>query len=198
MRPTVSDRHGRFACRVTGLCGSRSRSVGLSLGGPVSAFRGSKARPTQRVLIATERMPTDRSSTAWPNGYRPPVTVRSRCGLDLLRVCSLCQLSNRRSVPLPPPSDRGQRAEMKPVQSDRFGRFTSRVEGFRGWRALSAGLTRGGQPLRWRLSGDTDAMWLDRCGEDADRPVFHTLTERLPSANVLEGPVDSFSKRGIQ
>ena len=37
----------------------------------------------------------------------------------------------------------------------------------------------GGQPLCWRLSGDTDAMWLDRCGEDADRPVFHTLTEQL-------------------
>ena len=47
------------------------------------------------------------------------VTVRSRCGLDLLRVCPLCQPSNRRSVPLPPPSDWGQRAEMKPVQSER-------------------------------------------------------------------------------
>ena len=27
------------------------------------------------------------------------------------------------------------------------------------------------------LSGDTDAMWLDRCGEDAERPFFHSLTE---------------------
>ncbi len=95
------------------------------------------------------------------------VTVRSSCGLDLLRVCPLCQPSDRRSVPLPPPSDWGQRAEMKPVESVRYGRFASRVEGFRGWRALSAGLSWGGQPLRWRLSGDTDAMWLDRYGEDA-------------------------------
>ena len=68
---------------------------------------------------------------------------------------------------------------MKPVELVRYGRFASRVEGFRGWRALSAGLTWGGQPLRWRLSGDSDAMWLDRCGEDTDRPVFHTLTEQL-------------------
>ena len=90
---------------------------------------------------------------------------------------------------------------MKPVQSERYGRFASRVEGFRGWRALSAGLTWGGQPLRWRLSGDTDAMWLDRYGEDAHRPVFHTLTEQLRtvlSANVLNGPMDSRSQSGIQ
>ena len=32
---------------------------------------------------------------------------------------------------------------MKPVQSERYGRLASRVEGFRGWRALSAGLTWG-------------------------------------------------------
>ena len=109
------------------------------------------------------------------------------------------------SVPTEQPTKRppstsiglGQRAEMKPLQSERYGRFASRVEGFRGWRALSAGLTSGGQPLRWRLSGDTDAMWLDRCGEDADRPVFHTLTERLQFANVPNGPMDSGSIRGI-
>ena len=40
------------------------------------------------------------------------------------------------------------------------------------------------QPLRWWLSGDTDAMWLDRCVEDADRPFFHGLAERLRSGNV--------------
>ena len=32
---------------------------------------------------------------------------------------------------------------MKPVASERKGRFASRVEGFLGWRALSAGLTWG-------------------------------------------------------
>ena len=79
-----------------------------------------------------------------PSRTLSDVTVRSRCGLGLLRVCPLCQPSNRRSVPLPPPSDWGQSAEMKPVQSERYGRFASRVEGFRGWRALSAGLTWGG------------------------------------------------------
>ena len=35
------------------------------------------------------------------------------------------------------------------------------------------------QPLRWWLSGDTDAIWLDRYGEDADRPFFHGLAEQL-------------------
>ena len=39
--------------------------------------------------------------------------------------------------------DWGQRAEMKPVVSERNGRFASPVEGFRGWRAPSAGLSGG-------------------------------------------------------
>ena len=43
------------------------------------------------------------------------------------------------------------------------------------------------QPLRWWLSGDTDAMWLDRCGEDADRPFFHGLAERLLTDRAAEG-----------
>ncbi len=30
------------------------------------------------------------------------------------------------------------------------------------------------------------------------RPVFHTLSEQLPSANVLNGPMDSRSQSGIQ
>ena len=64
--------------------------------------------------------------------------------------------------------------------SGRHGRFASREEGFRGWRAPSAGLSGGVvQPLRWWPSGDTDAMWLDRYGEDDDRPFFHSLAERL-------------------
>ena len=63
---------------------------------------------------------------------------------------------------------------MRPVVSLRWGRFASRVEGFRGWP-----VRRVVQPLRWWLSGDTGAMWLDRCGEDADRLFFHGLAERL-------------------
>lgn len=35
-------------------------------------------------------------------------------------------------------------------------------------------------PQRFR-SGGTDAMWLDRCGEDAARPFLHGLAERLPA-----------------
>ena len=109
-------------------------------------------------------------------------TVRPSCGLDRLRVCPICRPrpSNRRSIPLPPPSGLGQRAEMRSLVLERYGRFASRVEGFRGWRAPSAGLSGGVvQPLRWWLSDDTDAMWLDRYGEDADQPFFHGLAERL-------------------
>jgi len=65
---------------------------------------------------------------------------------------------------------------MRPVVSERYGRFASRVEGVHGWP-----VRRVVQPLRWWLSGDTDAMWLDRCGEDADRTFFHALAERLRS-----------------
>ena len=198
---SLSETAGLAACRETGMVGS--------LGGPVVAIRSGPTVPIATVRSGRDGLDPDvvggscnhrRSvasarcvspgrrldSTAWPNG-RSPVTVRSRCGLDLLRVCPLCQPSKRRSVPLPPPSDWGQRAEMKPVASVRYGRFASRVEGFRDWRALSAGLSWGGQPLRWRLSGDTDAMWLDRCGEAADRPVFHTLTEQLPVPTQQNG-----------
>ena len=53
---------------------------------------------------------------------------------------------------------------MRPVVSERLGRFAIRVEGFRGWP-----VRRVVQPLHWWLSGNTDPMWLDRYGEDADR-----------------------------
>ena len=44
--------------------------------------------------------------------------------------------------------DWGQRAEMRPAVSERYGRFASRVEGFRGWRAPSAGLSGGSSSRR--------------------------------------------------
>ena len=105
---------------------------------------------------------------------RPDVSVRSKRGLDLLQDWPPWRPSNGRSVHLH--RDWGQRAEMRPVVSERQGRFASRAEGFRGWPVW--GLV---QQLGWWLSGDTGAMWLDRCGEDADRLFFHGLAERLPS-----------------
>ena len=50
-----------------------------------------------------------------------------------------------------------------------------------------ASRVRWSKPPRWWLSGNTDAMWLDRCGEDADRPFFHGLTEHL-RLNPLSAP----------
>ena len=81
----------------------------------------------------------------------------------------------------PPPSGLGQRAEMRPVVSERWGRFARRVEGFRGWP-----VGRVVPLLRWWLSGDTGAMWLDRRGEHADRLFFHTLTEQLQAVQSAE------------
>ena len=106
----------------------------------------------------------------------PPVTVRSSRGLDLLRVCPLCRPSNRRSVPLPPPSGLGAECgdetrgvgTIWSVRQPCIG--VSRLASTLGWPVR--GMV---QPLRWWLSGDTDARWLDRCGEDADRPFFHGL-----------------------
>ena len=114
------------------------------------------------------------------------VTVRSSRGLDLLRVCPLCRPSNRRSVPLPPPSGLGAESgdETRGVGTiwsvRQPCRGVSRLASTLGWPVRGVV-----QPLRWWLSGDTDAMWLDRCGEDDDRPFFHGLTEQLrePSIN---------------
>lgn len=56
-------------------------------------------------------------------------------------------------------------------------------------------------PPRWWLSGDADASRLDRCGEDADRPFLHGLTEQLrppASANVELNPAQEWGyKRGM-
>ena len=123
------------------------------------------------------------------------VTVRSGRGLDLLRVCPLCRPSNRRSVPLPPPSGLGAESgdETRGVGTiwsvRQPCRGVSRLASTLGWPVRGVV-----QPLRWWLSGDTDAMWLDRCREDADRPFFHGLTEQLrwtgqPSINPESEPV---------
>ena len=110
----------------------------------------------------------------------PPVTVRSGRGLDFLRVWPVCRPSNRRSVSLPPPSGLGAESgdEIRGV-----GTIWSVRQPCRGLSRLASTLgwpVRGVvQPLRWWLSGDTDAMWLDRCGEDTDRTFFHGLAERL-------------------
>ena len=139
---------------------------------------------------------------AGPNPHFAPgrrvdqeVTVRSSRGLDLLRVSPLCRPSNRRSVPLPPPSGLGAESgdETRGVGTiwsvRQPCRGVSRLASTFGWPVRGVV-----QPLRWWLSGDTDAMWLDRCGEDADRPFFHGLTEQLrwtgqPSINPESEPV---------
>ena len=69
MRPMMSQRHARFARRVTGLRGWPSLSVVLSWGGPAAALGGSKHDPDSTGFDRCVRMPTDRFSTAWPNSY---------------------------------------------------------------------------------------------------------------------------------
>lgn len=96
----------------------------------------------------------------------------------------LSYVPTEQSTKRPPSTSIGLGAEweMKPVQLERYGRFASRVDGFCGWPVLE------GQPLRWRLGGDADDMGLNRCGEGADRPVFHTLTEQLrpPTSRMVQ------------
>ena len=82
--------------------------------------------------------------------------------------------------PLPPPL--GLRAESGD-ETRSVGTISSVRQSSRGVSRLARTLgwpVRGVvRPLHWWLSGDTDAMWLDRCGEDADRPFYHGLAERL-------------------
>ena len=95
-------------------------------------------------------------------------TVRSSRGLDLPRVCPQCRPSNRRIIPFHVHRDLGQRAEMRPVVSERYGRFPSRLEEFRGRRAPSAGMSGG---------------WSSRCvGGSAATPTQCGLiaTGRMP------------------
>ena len=116
------------------------------------------------------------------------VTVRPSRGLDLLRVCPLCRQSNRRCVPLPPPSGLGAESgdETRGVGTiwsfRQPCREVSRLASTLGWPVREVV-----QPLRWWLSGDTDAIWHDRCGEDADRPFFHGLAVQLLADRFGDG-----------
>ena len=146
---------------------------------------------TPRVRSRTRDLPL----SACPGGYLtrrlgtpgllhgptcPAVIVRPTRELDLLRVCPLCRPSNRRSVPLPPPSGLGAESG---DETHGVGTMWSVRQPCRGGLRLASTLgwpVRGVvQSLRWWLNGDTDAMWLDRCGKDADRLFFHGLAERL-------------------
>ena len=127
----------------------------------------------------------------------PPVTVRPSRGLDLLRVCPLCQPSNRRNVPLPPPSGLGaengdETRGVGTIWSVRQPcRGVSRLANTLGWPVRGVV-----QPLRWWLSGDTNAIWLDRWGEDDDRPFFHGLAERLRPPTSCSVQWIPFQKEG--
>ena len=45
---------------------------------------------------------------------------------------------------------------------------------------------------------DCNPMGIDHCGEDADRRLFHGLTERLPSTDFQYGRMESRLERGSQ
>ena len=75
----------------------------------------------------------------------------------------------------PPPSGPGAESGDETRGVGTIGSVRQRVEGFCGWP-----VRRVIQPLRWWLRGDTDAMWLDRSGEDTDRLFSHGFAERLP------------------
>ena len=73
---------------------------------------------------------------------------------------------------------------MSPLVSERCGRCRPAM-----YRGVAAGEhtlgwpVRGGQPLRWWLSSDTDVLWLDRYGEDALTSLprlERTVTVRQP------------------
>ena len=167
-------------------------------------------RVVRKDLEADDRLPLScpRGSCrrdGWLKPYSNPTGIdryRENTGsttpprLDLLRVCPLYQPSNRRSVFLPPPSDWGQRAAMKPVQSERYGQFASRVEGFRGRRALAAGLTWGGSRYVGGSAATPTQCGLIVAGGCPPTGIPH-LDRTVTSANVPKGPMDSFSQRGI-
>ena len=69
---------------------------------------------------------------------------------------------------------------MRPVVSERCGRFASRAKGFAAGEHPRRACPGWVQPPRWWLSGDTDEEWVDRLDEGADQPFLHGLTERLP------------------
>ena len=84
------------------------------------------------------------------------------------------------------------------MMSQRHARFARRVTGLRGWPSLSVVLSWGGPAAA--LGGskhDPDSTGFDRCGEDADRPLFHGLAEQLPT-DLSYGRMDSRSESGIE
>ncbi len=128
----------------------------------------------------------------------PTETVRSSRGLDLLRVCPLCRPSNRRSVLLPPPSGLGAESGDETRGVERYGRFASCVEGFRGWRAHSAGLA-GGGPAATLVAQQRHRRNVARSLRGGCRStVLPRLGRTVTSDNVPERPVGSLSKRGTK
>ena len=74
-----------------------------------------------------------------------------------------------------------------PIRSLRLPRDrTSRLAITLSWPVIGRSCLR----VSW-LKGETDSTGLDRCGEDAHRPLFHTLTEQLrwPGPNGDHAPV---------
>ena len=221
----VSSHHLPFPLGLPTICqevGVRARRVAPSTVIPAGRLSG---QPRSRLRkTADHKWPSGRERHAW--GYTQPdisdpqhgqlatpldglglrvdtrltcpsVTVRSSRGLDLLRVCPLCRPSNRRSVPLPPPSGLGAESgdETRGVGTiwsvRQPCRGVSRLASTLGWPVRGVV-----QPPRWWLSGDTDAIWLDRCGEDADRPLFHGLPEQLRPSRSWSVQWVPFQKEG--
>ncbi len=133
--------------------------------------------------------------------FKTTVTSTSNCSVKLWArpPAGLSSMPTEQPTKRPPSTSIGLGAEsgdetrgVGPIGSVRQPcRGVSWLASTLGWPVL------GGQPLRWRLSGDTDAMWLDRCGEDAGPTGLPHLDRTVTSTNVLSSPVDSRSIRGI-
>ena len=83
------------------------------------------------------------------------------------------------------------------MMSQRHARFARRVTGLRGWPSLSVVLSWGGPAAA--LGGskhDPDSTGFDRCGEDADRPLFHGLAEQLRPFTATSGQGNPFRPGG--
>ena len=94
--------------------------------------------------------------------------------------------ANRRSVPFRLCRDWEQRAEMKPVVSERCGRFRSSIKDSRPPASTLGWPVRGSSSHRVGGSAATPTQYGLRWREDADRPFVHGLTEQLPSETVRE------------
>ena len=131
----------------------------------------------------------------------PPVTVRSSRGEGRpapgLWLRAQWRPSTRRSATLSPPWDGDTEPRSDPWLSERYGRIA--------WYVRTSRLTIVCRyPVRGRscrrdgwLKPDSNPTGIDRCEEDAVPTDPPRLDRTVTSANVLEGPVDSFSERGI-